>query len=76
MEFTPEQQWMIDKELVRIEQMRAELPEKGMIPLPFRCWGCDRQRFDLALVTGDGLPMCVECLGFQPTEEIVYGQHH
>lgn len=46
-----------------IDRMRAELvrDEHGCIALPFRCYGCDQSRFDLAMMTGDGLPLCCGC---------------
>lgn len=61
----------------RIAEMKAEIvAETGdlsIIPMPFRCYGCDRRKFDLAMIIGDGLPMCVECLGFKPTPEMING---
>lgn len=52
---------MIAKGQKRINEMLAELPADGIITLPFRCYGCDRQRYDFCLMTGDGLPMCRAC---------------
>jgi hypothetical protein len=66
----PAFQRMCERQLARIEQMRAELPADGMIEIPFRCYGCDRQRYDFGLLTGDGLPLCAECFdGFVEMEK-------
>lgn len=48
----------------RVVRMQAELKidADGTLVLPFRCYGCDRERYDFALMTGDGLPMCVACI--------------
>jgi hypothetical protein len=55
------------------EQLKVESGPEGIMPMPFLCWGCDERRMDLSMMTGDGLPLCVRCLGFVPTEEIVNG---
>ncbi len=54
----------------RIAEMQAEIGPDRIIPIPFRCYLCDRRdRTDLAMVSGDGLPLCIECLGFDPAME-------
>ncbi len=45
----------------RVAEMKAELPADGTLPLPFRCYGCDRKKYDFRMMTGDGLPLCGEC---------------
>lgn len=52
----------------RIDELRKQVDADGYVPLPFRCYGCDASRTDFAVVTGDGVPMCVGCLGFVPGE--------
>lgn len=55
----------------RIDRCREQLQPDGIVPIPFRCVSCEEQRDDLAMMTGDGLPLCVKCLGFVPDESMV-----
>jgi hypothetical protein len=48
----------------RIDEMKRNISEEmrdGMLPIPFRCYGCDEMREDFCLMTGDGLPLCAAC---------------
>lgn len=45
----------------RVNEMLAELPADGTIPLPFRCYLCDQRRMDYFMRTGEGLPICRRC---------------
>ena len=48
--------------LVYIDRIRSlNRWEDGILVLPFQCYGCDEQRTDLFMMTGDGLPMCRRC---------------
>ena len=46
----------------RIDELRKQVADDGAVPLPFRCYGCDRMRCDFAMMTGDHVPLCAECL--------------
>lgn len=46
----------------RIDELRKQIGEDGVITIPFRCYGCDQQKSKLSLITGDGLPMCTDCV--------------
>lgn len=48
----------------RIEELRRELrfDEAGILQLPFRCYGCDQVKANFSMMTGDGLPMCTDCI--------------
>lgn len=61
----PKIQALYEAGQARIDRMRAELVRDiyGCIALPFRCYGCDQLRFELAMMTGDGLPLCCICFG-------------
>lgn len=56
---------------VRIDELRKQMEPDGICPIQFRCYGCDESRSDFAMLTDDRVPMCVKCLGFVPTEEVV-----
>ena len=56
----------------KIDRLRKQFDEDGILPMPFTCYGCEEPRTDLAMMTGDGLPMCVKCLGFDPAEVMEY----
>jgi hypothetical protein len=48
--------------LVRIERIRRKNRwDDGVLVVPFQCYGCDEQRIDLFMMTGDGLPLCRRC---------------
>ncbi len=47
---------------VRIDKLRRQIGEDGIIPLPFRCYGCDKMSMMFSMLTGDGLPMCTSCV--------------
>lgn len=54
---------------VRIDRLRAaNYDADGVLAIPFRCYGCDEWRADLAMLTGEKLPLCVRCLGFHPAD--------
>lgn len=36
--------------------------KKDIITLPFRCWGCNKMRYDFCLINGDGICMCMKCM--------------
>lgn len=59
----------------RVERMQAEFAARcpdGIVVLPFQCYSCDQWKENFALMTGDGLPMCTDCIsGF---EEIMQGE--
>ncbi len=47
----------------RIDKSREQLdPETGAIPIPFICYGCELEKIKIALINGDGLPMCTDCI--------------
>ena len=49
--------------LVNLERyLRFHPNESGTIPMPFKCHLCDRDRFDLDLVDGDGNLICTACI--------------
>lgn len=52
----------------KIDRLRQQLDEDGTIPMPFICYLCEDKRMDYAMTNGDGLPMCVKCLGFNPID--------
>ncbi len=47
----------------RIDELRKQIDEDGCVPIPFRCYGCDETRMDFGMQTGDGVPLCLYCLG-------------
>lgn len=65
---------ILESGLRHVAKIRAaNVWEDGVLVVPFVCYGCEESRDDLALMTGDGLPLCIRCLGFQPTSAIVNG---
>ena len=47
--------------LVGYERLAKRIGET-VLQLPFSCHHCKRERFDLALIDGDGHPVCVACI--------------
>lgn len=47
----------------RIDELRKQVDDDGVVPLPFRCYSCDGSRDDFGLLTGDGVPICMKCIG-------------
>ena len=52
----------------RINLLRVQMGPDRICPIPFRCWLCDEMRSDFAMLNGDGVPLCIKCLGFDPAE--------
>lgn len=46
----------------RIDELRKQIGDDGVIPIPFQCYSCDKMKSDYALTTGDGVPMCEQCI--------------
>jgi hypothetical protein len=47
----------------RIDELRKQIDEDGVLTVPFRCYACDKTCTELAFLNGDGVPVCVECAG-------------
>ncbi len=55
--------------LVQIAETKAlNRWEDGVLVMPFVCHWCRCRRTTFALMLGDGVPICGECLGFNPAE--------
>lgn len=48
---------------VRVDKAREQIGPDGTVPIPFTCYGCDKPRDDFAMLTGDGVPICLVCMG-------------
>lgn len=61
----PKIQAIYEAGCAHIEKIRSSNRwEDGALQLPFRCYGGHEDlRYDLAMMTGDGLPMCQGCFG-------------
>lgn len=46
---------------VRIDTLRVQMQPDGICPIPFQCYLCDKMKSDFSFLTGDGVPICVEC---------------
>lgn len=46
----------------RIDELRKQADESGVFPIPFRCYGCDEMKANFGMMTGDGCPLCDDCL--------------
>lgn len=46
-----------------IDELKAQCryDEDGILILPAPCYGCTKPVTDIAMITGDGLPLCNEC---------------
>lgn len=42
---------------------QCKYDEDGVLILPAPCYGCAKLVTDIAMITGDGLPLCTECFG-------------
>lgn len=48
---------------VRIDELRREnVDADGTVLIPFRCYLCDERKAAVSTITGDGLPICTDCL--------------
>jgi hypothetical protein len=65
----PRWQQLYEEGQRRIELLKRTLKRTpdGCLEMPFRCYGCDEQRVDFCMLTGDGLPLCSKC--FEGTVE-------
>lgn len=58
--------WLMDqyeKEVkTRIEKLKKQVDANGIVSIPFVCYLCDKEKSDFALVSGDGCPICEECI--------------
>jgi len=57
----------------RIDELRKQLDDDGIVTLPFRCYGCDRERDDFGMTTGDGVPICKDCLEGPRMDHLIGG---
>ena len=46
----------------RIERLKQQVDESGIVTIPFTCYGCDLLKTDFVMVNGDGCPMCAQCI--------------
>lgn len=55
---------ILEATAAKVERVRNANTWHGVIlVMPFVCYSCEEDRTQLALMTGDGLPLCCQCFG-------------
>ncbi len=52
----------LERYLIRHPQACKENGGGNCVELPFTCGLCKESRFDLQMIDGDGLPLCIKCV--------------
>lgn len=52
---------MSDRER-RVANSRLQYGKDGILFMPFKCFHCEDMKTDFGMTTGDGVPVCEECI--------------
>lgn len=45
----------------KIDRLKKQMVD-GVCPLPFECWLCEKIKNNFSMLTGDELPICMDCV--------------